>query len=36
MNNKQELDVILEEGAKKARKVSSVVLGKVRSKLGFK
>jgi len=36
MNNKQELDVILKEGSDKARKVSSVVLAKVREKLGFK
>ena len=36
MENKQELDAILEEGAKKARKVSSEVLTRVRTKLGFK
>jgi len=36
MNNKQELDVILKEGSDKAREVSSVVLAKVRAKLGFK
>lgn len=36
MNNKQELDVILKSGSDKAREVSSVVLAKVRSKLGFK
>jgi tryptophanyl-tRNA synthetase len=36
MENKQELDAILEEGAKKARKVSSEVLARVRKKLGFK
>ncbi|MEI6865280.1 tryptophan--tRNA ligase [Flavicella sp.] len=36
MNNKQELDVILKKGSEKARKVSSVVLAKVRTKLGFK
>lgn len=36
MNNKQELDVILKSGADKARVVSSSVLAKVRTKLGFK
>ncbi len=36
MNNKEELDVILKSGSDKARKVSSVVLAKVRAKLGFK
>jgi len=36
MSNKQELDAILEEGAKKARKVSAEVLSRVRAKLGFK
>jgi len=36
MENKQELDVILKSGADKAREVSSVVLSKVRAKLGFK
>ncbi|MCK5781391.1 MAG: tryptophan--tRNA ligase [Flavobacteriales bacterium] len=36
MNNKQELDNILEEGAVKARQVSSEVLKRVRTKLGFK
>ncbi len=36
MNNKQELDVVLKSGSDKAREVSSVVLAKVRSKLGFK
>lgn len=36
MNNKQELDKILAEGAEKARRVSSEVLKRVRSKVGFK
>jgi len=36
MNNKQELDAILEQGAKKAREISSKVLARVRAKLGFK
>ncbi len=36
MNNKQELDAILEQGAEKAREISSKVLARVRAKLGFK
>jgi tryptophanyl-tRNA synthetase len=36
MQNKQELDAILKTGADKARNISSKVLGRVRSKLGFK
>jgi tryptophanyl-tRNA synthetase len=36
MNNKNELDTVLAEGAKKARVVSSSVLTRVRTKLGFK
>jgi len=35
MSHKEELDSILEEGAAKARKVSSVVMSRVREKLGF-
>ena len=35
MNHQEELDTILFEGAKKAREVSSSVLRRVRSKLGF-
>jgi tryptophanyl-tRNA synthetase len=36
MSNKNELDTILEAGAEKARRVSSEVLSRVRTKLGFK
>jgi tryptophanyl-tRNA synthetase len=36
MSNKNVLDSILEAGAEKARRVSSEVLSRVRSKLGFK
>jgi len=36
MNNKEELDAILKNGSIKAREVSSVVLARVRAKLGFK
>jgi tryptophanyl-tRNA synthetase len=36
MDNKEELDTILLEGAKKARNVSSSVMKRVREKLGFK
>ncbi|MEN8137601.1 MAG: tryptophan--tRNA ligase [Bacteroidota bacterium] len=36
MNNKQELDSILENGAIKARAISSDVMRRVRTKIGFK
>ena len=35
MSHKEELDTILEDGAAKARKVSSKVMSRVREKLGF-
>jgi tryptophanyl-tRNA synthetase len=35
MDNKAELDTILEAGAKKARSVAQVVLKRVREKVGF-
>jgi len=35
MNHKEELDTILENGAVKARKISSVVMSRVREKLGL-